>query len=82
VNHTVPGDQLLDAALGYARELADGAQVAIRWTKMSINRHLWQGLSAALDVGAALEHLATHTEDMTEAMKAFAEKRKPAFTGR
>lgn len=82
VNHTVPGDQLMDAALGYARELAQGHQAAIRWTKMVVNQHLRQSLNATLDVGAAVEHLVTHTEDTREAMTAFAEKRKPVFTGR
>ena len=82
VNHAVPGDQLMDAAVGYARELAQGHQAAIRWTKMVVNQHLRQSLNATLDVGSAVEHLVTHTEDTREAMAAFAEKRKPVFTGR
>jgi enoyl-CoA hydratase len=82
VNHVVPGDELLDAAVGYARSLADGPQAAIRWTKLTVNQHLKQSLNAVLDVGVAVEHLASETEDCKEAMRAFAEKRKPKFTGR
>jgi len=82
VNHSVPGDQVMEAALGYARELASGPQAAIRWTKMTVNKHLRQSLEATLDVGAAVEHLSAKTEDCREAMTAFAEKRKPVFTGR
>ena len=82
VNHVVPGDELMDAAVGYARELANGAQAAIRWTKLTVNQHLKQSLNATLDIGIAVEHLAAKTEDSREAMQAFAEKRKPKFTGR
>ena len=39
-------------------------------------------LNATLDIGIAVEHLAAKTEDSREAMQAFAEKRKPKFTGR
>jgi enoyl-CoA hydratase len=82
VNHVVPGNELLDAAVGYARSLANGPQAAIRWTKLTVNQHLKQSLNAVLDVGVAVEHLAAETEDCKEAMRAFAEKRQPKFTGR
>lgn len=82
VNHCVPADKLLDEATEYARSLAHGAQVAIRWTKMAINQTLKQNINLALDFGAAAEHLVTHTDDMQEASQAFAEKRTPRFTGR
>jgi enoyl-CoA hydratase/carnithine racemase len=82
VNHVVPGDELMETATGYARSLAKGPQAAIRWTKLTVNQHLKQSLNAALDVGVAVEHLASETEDCKEAMRAFAEKRQPKFTGR
>jgi len=82
VNHCVPADSLMDTALEYARELAAGPQVAIRWTKMAINRLLKQNLEQVLDFGVAAEHLSIQTEDCREAMTAFVEKRKPAFKGR
>jgi enoyl-CoA hydratase/carnithine racemase len=82
VNHVVPGDELLDAAIGYARELAAKPQAAVRWTKLTVNQHLWQSMAATLDVGVAVEHMASKTEDCQEAMRAFAEKREPKFTGR
>ena len=82
VNHCVPHEKLLDEARTYARSLADGAQVAIRWTKMAINQTLKQSLHQVLDFGVAAEHLSTHTEDMQEATSAFREKRAPRFTGR
>lgn len=82
VNHVVPGAELLDRAMDYARELANGPQAAIRWTKLALNQHLRQSLNLAMDVGLAVEHLSAGTADSQEAMAAFAEKRKPNFTGR
>ena len=35
-----------------------------------------------MDMGLAVEHMSASTEDMKEAVAAFAEKRKPKFTGR
>ena len=58
------------------------AQAAIRWTKLALNQHLRQSLNLAMDVGLAVEHLSAGTADSKEAMAAFAEKRKPNFTGR
>ena len=38
VNYVYPDDQLLDKAMEYAEEIAAGARVAIRFTKIAINR--------------------------------------------
>jgi hypothetical protein len=39
-------------------------------------------MQAVLDASMSLEHATMHMEDHREATKAFAEKRKPKFTGR
>ena len=82
INHCVPDDQLLDEAKAYARSLAEGPQAAIRWTKMAINQAVRQNANLIMDMGLAVEHMSASTEDMKEAVAAFAEKRKPKFTGR
>ncbi len=82
VNHVVPGDRLLDEAHAFASELAHGAGIAIRLTKMTINRTIWQNLLTNLDFGLAAEKISSHSEDMKEAFAAFREKRKPVFKGR
>ena len=77
----VPGDQLMEEAMSYAIELANGAAAAIRWTKMSINRVIWQNLNLVLEMSLAAEGLSFHTKDHVEAANAFMEKRPPKFTG-
>ena len=48
----------------------------------AINQMLKQQINLALDFGVAAEHLCVHTEDMKEAIAAFAERREPKFTGK
>jgi enoyl-CoA hydratase/carnithine racemase len=82
VNHCVSLDKLMDEATAYARELAHGPIAAIRWTKMAINQQIQQSINMTLNFSVAAEHLTAHTEDMQEAVTAFAEKREPKFSGR
>ena len=82
VNYALPAEQVLPRATEIAQELAEGATWAIRWTKLSVNRILKQNMHMILDASMALEHETMHMQDHREATKAFAEKRKPSFTGR
>jgi len=82
VNHVVPAADLMPRALAYARKLADGAQAAIRWSKLAINKLVLQQLNLTLELGLATEFMCTHTADQQEAVAAFREKRKPRFSGR
>ena len=82
VNHCVPDAELLDAAKGLAKRLSEGPQAAIRWTKLAVNQVMRQNANLVMDMGLAVEHMSAETEDMKEAVAAFAEKRKPKFTGR
>ncbi|MSQ25635.1 MAG: enoyl-CoA hydratase [Dehalococcoidia bacterium] len=82
VNHVVPADKLMEEATACARKLAEGAPLAIRWTKMTMNKLLMQSAQANLDFGLAAETMSMQTEDHAEAKRAFAEKRKPKFQGR
>ena len=82
VNHVVPADELMKSALAYAHKVAGGAQSAVRWTKMAINKMIEQQQTLNLDFGLATEFMCQQTEDMQEAMKAFREKRPPNFQGR
>lgn len=82
VNHVVPADELLDHARAYALKLARGAQSAIRWSKMAINKMVEQQQVLNLDFGLATEFMCTEgTQDTAEAMTAFREKRSPQFKG-
>ncbi len=81
VNFVYPDDQLLDKALEYAAEIAAGARVAIRFTKIALNRHLWDSVNRVMDFSLMSEQVAMATQDHKEATAAFREKRPPQFTG-
>lgn len=82
VNHVVPRDQVVAKANEIARELADGATWAIRWTKLSVNKVLKDRMNLVYDASNALEKITMKMEDHKEATQAFKEKRKPVFKGR
>jgi enoyl-CoA hydratase len=81
VTHVVEDDRLLDESLAFARRLAAGAPLAIRYTKMAVNQLIKQSLTTAFDLSMSLEVLTMRSDDHTEALRAIAEKREPNFKG-
>ena len=82
VNFALPADEVLAAANAFARRMAEGAPMAIRWTKYSINKLLREQVNLALDTSMFLEAATMGSQDLQEAASAFLEKRKPQFRGR
>jgi enoyl-CoA hydratase len=82
VNYVVPQEQVLPRAMEIARRLAQGAPLAIRWTKYSLNKILRDHVNLALDSSMFLEAATMSSEDLGEAARAFFEKRRPQFKGR
>ena len=82
VNHVVADDKVLEDALAFAGRLADGPTMAIRFTKLAIQRTILQQALSSMDVGLALETITGTSHDYTEATTAWAEKRTPKFKGR
>ena len=82
VNHVTPANEVVTAAVTYAKLLAEKPRPAVRWTKMLINQAIQQSVVQSLALGLATEQLSSQTEDQKEAMAAFFEKRKPNFTGK
>ncbi|MGH7964207.1 MAG: enoyl-CoA hydratase/isomerase family protein [Candidatus Binatia bacterium] len=82
INRVLPADKLMPTALELATRLANGPTKAIRWTKVSVNKILRDTANLVLDTSLALEKHCFYTEDHKEAVRAFAEKREPKFTGR
>lgn len=82
VSACLPRSELMDAALGIARDIAEKSPLAVRAAKTSFN--VTENL--ALRDGYRFEQSATvalsQTEDTKEAQRAFSEKRKPVFKGR
>jgi len=82
VNHIVPAAELDAAAMAFAARLAAGAPLAVRYTKLAVNKLVKDALNVAFDTSTALELLTFRSEDHQEALAALREKRPPAFKGR
>ncbi len=82
VNRVCDAESLLDEALETAQAIADNAPMSVRQAKKSIH----YGLQMDLLTGGRFEIEAYNrlvgTEDRLEGVRAFNEKRKPAFRGR
>src|SRR6516162_6270748 len=78
VSLCVPRAQLMNKALATANKLATGSQLAIRYTKRSLNN--WMRMSQpAFDASLALEMLCFLGDDAKEGVAAIREKREPRF---
>lgn len=82
VNAAVSAGELQDRAMAFAQRLADGAPLAVRYTKAAVNQMVKQALTNAFDYSMALELVTFVSEDHQEALRALREKRKPRFEGR
>jgi enoyl-CoA hydratase len=82
VNEVVAASELQERALAFARRLAAGAPLALRYTKLAVNKLLKDALNVAFDTSTALEIVTFRSDDHAEALAAIREKRKPQFRGR
>lgn len=81
INRIVPADDLMAEAKALASRLAEGPTRSIGLTKRAFNRTVFPDLADALDYEAHLQEIAGRTEDHTEGVAAFKEKRPPEFSG-
>ncbi len=81
VNQVFPDEGFDEAAMGYCRNLAQRAPIAMRYMKENINRAAHVDLLTALDAEAANMVHTMSTADHREAAAAFVEKRPPQFSG-
>ncbi len=79
VSMCVPHDQLMPKAMEVAQKLANGAQMAIRWTKQSLNQWLRAAAHTSFDYSLALEMLGFFGADVKEGLAAIQEKRTARF---
>jgi len=79
VNEVVAPEELEDAALEFARELANGPQVSMRLLKRSLYNAAELSWEQALDEIAAKTAISDHHPDAREGVSAFHEKREPKF---
>ena len=79
INHCVPVNELEETVYKFCDRLANGAQKAIRWTKVLLNQELKRVAHSLMDTGLAYESLSLRSDDHKEAITAMQEKRKPVF---
>ena len=81
VNRIAPAEQLRGAALSLAGAIAANGPVAVRAAKSAIDGGVELPLGMGLEHEASCYERVLGTSDRLEALAAFAEKRKPEFTG-
>ncbi|MHB8908700.1 MAG: enoyl-CoA hydratase-related protein [Syntrophales bacterium] len=81
VNRVFTAEELLPEALKFGRKLAAMPGFALKMAKHSINFGYDLALDNACRIEAECCAQCFSTDDQKEGMKAFLEKRKPAFTG-
>ena len=82
VNKVVPRAGLEDAARTWGARLAAGPTFALGLSKRLLNRAYESGLETCLEEEAFAQSLVAQSDDVQEGLRAFAERRKPAFKGR
>ena len=82
VSRVVPADKLLDEALGAAAAIAEFSLPVVMAAKESVNRAYESALAEGVLFERRMFHSLFATEDQKEGMRAFVEKRKPAFRHR
>lgn len=82
VTEVVPSEKLEQAALSVAQRIAANPAHGLRLTKRLLREGQHMRLDSLLELSAAYQSIAHHTQDHREAVSAFLEKRLPEFTGK
>lgn len=81
VSKVFPDDELETETMAFARRLADGPPIALRYIKANLVAAEGFNMDAYLDQEARNIMRCFQTEDSREAIQAFKEKRSPVFKG-
>jgi enoyl-CoA hydratase len=82
INRVVPVELYLEEAFRLATEIAGLSPIAVRLAKEAVLRSFETTLQEGLQFERKNFYLAFASDDQTEGMQAFVEKRPPAFKGR
>ncbi|WP_040167337.1 enoyl-CoA hydratase/isomerase family protein [Microbacterium gorillae] len=81
LDRLAPAAELLDAAMDFARAMAESAPLSLTAIRATLRRRLVADVHAALDVEATAQAALLSTPDFAEGIRASIEKRAPQFTG-
>lgn len=82
VNKLSSSEEVLKEAIAFAEKLAKGPTMAYALTKRAVNKAIFDDLEELLEYEAQLQEIAGKSDDFQEGVKAFIEKREPAYTGK
>ncbi|MBY0423193.1 MAG: enoyl-CoA hydratase/isomerase family protein [Parvularculaceae bacterium] len=82
VNRLSAPEKLMETALALAADILDGAPLSVRAARETVMLATEMGRGAALRAARAASESAYLSEDAQEGPRAFAEKRRPRWTGR
>ena len=82
VNHVYPVEEFAERVQSYAMRLAGQAPLAMANIKQSIDRGLDAGLDEVLETERYLQQEVLRSEDFSEGVRAFLEKRTAVYKGR
>ena len=82
VQRVIPQDELMAVVMDLAQKMAVKSPVSLAYAKEAINKGMDLTLEQGLRLEADLYYLIHTTEDRTEGIKAFREKRRPQFKGK
>jgi enoyl-CoA hydratase/carnithine racemase len=81
VNRVVPDAELRDTAFAVAKSLAEGPTIALARIKDNLDHAIVSDFLESMDQEAENMVRSARTTDHKEAVRAFVEKRRPAFAG-
>ncbi len=82
VNQVTAPDKLMDACLEMAAMIAETGPIAVEMAKYAIDKGIETDLATGLAIESNAYRVTIPTEDRTEGLTAFREKRKPVYKGR
>ena len=81
VNWVYPDARLMEEADNLVERMAAGPTRSYASAKYALNRSIYGGLDAQLELEAELQHALGRTDDFIEGTAAFVQRRTPAFSG-
>ena len=81
-NKVVPSDQMRDAAIEWASQLAERAPLSLAATKKAMRYAMQNDWASSFELEAELQEQLRNSQDAAEGVAAFLQKRSPTFRGK